>query len=261
MEAVLGKAAEHGGYDVMLLSYGFINKDEGERVLATCKAKNVGTTIMKSATGLVEMPVLDFENPSEQVQGWLEYLQGEGATYEESVERITNYFNRNKPEFEKAFEATKPFMDAYGIKTQDELNFKSLQWVLRNPDAHTIVPSMRSFDDIDRYLPVSGTTLPDSGQQFLDDYARAFGTTTCRFSCTECIGACPEKVPVNTILRYAYYYKNQGREKHAMQKYARLTGANAAACLDCDAPCVGACPYGVQVQAQLFNAHGHLAMA
>jgi len=261
MEAVLGKAAEHGGYDVMLLSYGFINKDEGERVLAACKAKNVGTTIMKSATGLVEMPVLDFENPSEQVQGWFEYLEGGGATHEEAKERITNYFSRNKPEFEKAFAATGPFMAEYGIKTQEELTFKSLQWVLRNPDAHTICPSMASFDDLDRFLPLSGTQLSSSGQQFLDQYAKAFGPTACRFSCTECIGSCPDNVPVNTILRYAYYYKNQGREKHAMQKYARLVGANAAACLDCDAPCVGACPHGVQVQAQLFNAHGRLAMA
>jgi len=261
MEAVLGKAAEHGGYDVMLLSYGFLNKEEGERVLAACKARNVGTTIMKSATGLVEMPVLDFDNPSEQVQGWFEYLEGNGSTHEEAKERITSYFARNKPEFEKSYAATKPFMDRHGIKTQEELRFKSLQWVLGNPDAHTIVPSMSSFDDLDRLLPLSGTRLSSNGQLFLDQYAKAFATTACRFSCTECIGACPHDVPVNTILRYAYYFKNQGRQKHAMQKYARLAGANAAACLDCSAPCVGACPHGVQVQAQLFNAHGRLAMA
>ena len=38
----------------MLLSYGFMNAEEGERVLKVCKEKNIGTTIMKSATGLLE---------------------------------------------------------------------------------------------------------------------------------------------------------------------------------------------------------------
>jgi predicted aldo/keto reductase-like oxidoreductase len=261
MDKVLLRAAEHGGYDVMLLSYGFMNKEEGERVLKVCKEKNIGTTIMKSATGLIEMPVLDLENPSDQVQGWLDYLMGSGMTREAAGERIKNYFERNKEEFETALAASKPFMEKYGVKTQDELNFKSLQWVLRNPDAHTICPSMSSFDDLDKYLPLTGTELSDSGQRFLDEYARAFGTTACRFSCTECISSCPNNLPVNTILRYAYYYNNQNRQKHAMQKYARLGNINASACLHCDAPCVGACPHGVQVQAQMFNAHGRLVMA
>ena len=42
-------------------------------------------------------------------------------------------------------------------------------------------------------------------------------------------------------MRYAYYYQKQGREKHAMKKYARLGARNAGICLDCHAPCAGAC--------------------
>ena len=82
----------------------------------------------------------------------------------------------------------------------------------------------------------------------------------CIFGCTDCLGACPEKVPVSTILRYAYYYRKQGREKHAMRKYAKLGSSNASVCLDCHAPCVGACPHGVQAQARLFDAHGLLSL-
>ena len=64
---------------------------------------------------------------------------------------------------ESAFEATQPFMEEHGIKTQDELTFKSLQWVLRNPDAHCIVPSMRSFDsDVMVRLPPVELNTPDS---------------------------------------------------------------------------------------------------
>lgn len=261
METVLGKAAEDGRFDVMLLSYGFVNKDEGERVLKICKARNVGTTIMKSATGLIEMPVLDVENPSEQVQGWFDYLEGQGSTREEAIERIKAFLDRQKPDFEKSLELSRPFIEKHGIKTQDDLDTKSLQWVLSNPDAHTICPSMPTFDMLDKILPLSGTELSSSGLRFLDEYAAAFGAHNCRFGCTDCIDACPQKVPVSTILRYAYYYRKQRREKHAMRKYALLGGTNASACLDCHAPCVGACPHGVQAQARLFEAHGLLTLA
>jgi aryl-alcohol dehydrogenase-like predicted oxidoreductase len=159
MDTVLIKAAESGHYDVMLLSYGFINAEEAERVLKVCKDKNIGTTIMKSATGLMEMPVLDLENPSELIQGWIDYLADQGVTGDEAAERITNYFERQKPYFAESYEGSKPFVAKYGITTQDELDLKSLQWVLANPDAHTICPSMPTFDDLDRILPLSGTWL------------------------------------------------------------------------------------------------------
>jgi predicted aldo/keto reductase-like oxidoreductase len=235
-----------------------MNQEEGERVLAICKQHDIGTTIMKSATGLLEMPVLDPENPSEQVQGWIDYLMGSGSTREEALERIRNYLERMKPEFEKGVAAARPFMEKHGIQTQEELDYASLQWVLRNPDAHTICPSMHNFDDLDRLLPISGTELADSGARLLDEYAAAFAARDCRFGCVDCRDACPERLPVSTIMRYAYYYQKQGRQKHAMRKYARLGARNAGACLDCDAPCATACPRGVAVPARLFEAHGLL---
>ncbi|MCP4573682.1 MAG: aldo/keto reductase [bacterium] len=159
MDTVLIKAAEVGHYDVMLLSYGFVNAEEGERVLKVCKDKNIGTTIMKSATGLLEVPVLDEENPSPQIQEWLEYLSNTGVTGEAAFDRIRTYIEREGENFQQAFEASKPFVAEHGITTQDELDLKSFQWVLRNPDAHTICPSMPTFDALDRILPLTGTQL------------------------------------------------------------------------------------------------------
>ena len=159
MDTVLIKAAESGHYDVMLLSYGFLNAEEGERVLKVCKEKNIGTTIMKSATGLMEMPVYDPENPSERIQEWFEYLEGQGNTREQAVERIKKYLVRENANFEDSVARSKPFIEKNGIKTQDELDLKSFQWVLGNPDAHTICPSMPNFDALDRLLPLSGTQL------------------------------------------------------------------------------------------------------
>ena len=159
MDTVLIKAAESGHYDVMLLSYGFLNAEEGERVLKVCKEKNIGTTIMKSATGLIEMPVYDPENPSEKILEWFEYLEGQGNTREQAVERIKKYLERENANFEDSVARSKPFIEKNGIKTQDELDLKSFQWVLGNPDAHTICPSMPNFDALDRLLPLSGTQL------------------------------------------------------------------------------------------------------
>jgi aryl-alcohol dehydrogenase-like predicted oxidoreductase len=159
MDTVLIKAAESGHYDVMLLSYGFLNAEEGERVLKVCKEKNIGTTIMKSATGLMEKPVYDPENPSEQIQEWFEYFEEQGNTREQVVERIKKYLERENANFEDSVARSKPFIEKNGIKTQDELDLKSFQWVLGNPDAHTICPSMPNFDALDRLLPLSGTQL------------------------------------------------------------------------------------------------------
>ncbi len=159
MDTVLIKAAESGHYDVMLLSYGFLNAEEGERVLKVCKEKNIGTTIMKSATGLMEKPVYDPENPSEQIQEWLESLEERGNTHEEAVERVKKYLERENANLEDSVASSKPFIEKHGIKTQDELDLKSFQWVLGNPDAHTICPSMPNFDALDRLLPLSGTQL------------------------------------------------------------------------------------------------------
>ena len=46
-----------------------------------------------------------------------------------------------------------------------------------------------------------------------------------------------------------------------MQKYAALAGGDAAPCLACEAPCHGACPHGVQIQAQLLTAHHLLSLS
>ena len=261
MEEVLLAAAEDGRFDVFLLSYSFTNKDEGEAVLAACRKHDIGTTIMKAATGLVALPVLDPDNPSEQVQAWLDSLMARGQTRDEALERIASFLERQRPQHEESLAKTKPFLEKYGINSQDELDRKSYQWVLRNPDAHTICISMRNFDGIDRWLPISGTQLTAAGSAMLEHYAAAYGAQQCRIGCTDCSRICPEHLSASTILRYAYYYRKQGRQKEAMRLYARLGGRNASACLSCQAPCQAACPHGVAVQARLCETHGLLSMA
>jgi predicted aldo/keto reductase-like oxidoreductase len=96
---------------------------------------------------------------------------------------------------------------------------------------------------------------------FLESYRHAFASAYCRHGCTACSGACHRAVPVSTIMRYTYYFTAQGRERHAMSKYSALGPAAAEPCLSCDGDCRGACPHGVNIQANLVRAHLKLSLA
>jgi predicted aldo/keto reductase-like oxidoreductase len=218
---VLSAAAEDGRFDMMLFVYNFMNGELGDQILAACKANNVGTTIMKSAPGVLHYDTFDPENMTE------EQIQ---------------------------------FAARHGLRTHDQLRFGSIQWVLQNPDAHTVCISLNDFDNIDRVVALSGTKLTQADEELLEELGRAANPSYCRHGCIDCAGQCPQRVPVSRIMRYAYYFEGQRREKHAMSRYAALESANGSACSECTAPCTGACPYGFQIQTQMFKAHSMLTL-
>ena len=126
---------------------------------------------------------------------------------------------------------------------------------------HSICVSMNDFDMMDKIIPLSGTKLSHSNAEFLREYGKVFNNQYCRHGCSDCFTACPNGIPVSTIMRYAAYYQRQGREKLAMQKYARLDGKDASLCETCDAVCINSCPHNVNIQANLVNAHSILTLA
>ena len=221
MTDVLLAAAEDGRFDMMLFVYNYMNREGGEQVIAACKANNVGATIMKSAPGVLHFDKFDPDNMSD-------------------VER--------------------EFAERFGLRTEDQLRFGSIQWVRQNPDAHTVCISLNDFDNIDRVVALSGTSLSEADAQMLEELARASNARYCRHGCVECVGACPSEVPVSRIMRYSYYFEGQGREKHAMSRYSALRSANGSACADCTAPCSGACPHGFQIRSRMLEAHSMLTL-
>ncbi|MCP4601771.1 MAG: aldo/keto reductase [Proteobacteria bacterium] len=260
MEAVLLKAVEDGRFDVMLLTYNYMKAEEGERVLKACKEKNIGTTAMKTSAGRLQLTPFDPSNPG-RFQGWIDYLmKEEKKTREQAVEAIFEQRKIWQAEMDKNRPKLGAFKDKYGVKTQQEIDLASVQWVLGNPDMHTICVSMPSFDSLDLYLPLSGTELSARQTRLLRDFALAHSHQYCRHGCTECASFCSHGVPVCTIMRYTYYFNHQQREKHALKKYASLKGRNASPCMGCDAPCRGKCPHGVPIQASLVSAHHLLTL-
>lgn len=221
MSEVLCAAAEDGRFDMMLLVYNFMNSDGGERILAACKANNVGTTIMKSAPGVLHHDSFDPDNMTDE---------------------------------------QRRFATRYGLRTADQLRYGSIQWVLQNPDAHTVCVSLNDFDNIDRVVALSGTRLTQVDEGALEELGQAFNSQYCRHGCVTCSRACPDAVPVSRIMRYAYYFDVQKHEKHAMSRYAALQSSNGSGCFDCSAPCTGACPYDFEIQPQMCKAHSMLTL-
>jgi len=257
METVLCAAAEDGRFDVMLLSYNFLNHEEGDRVLAACKANSVGTTAMKTSPAPLKVDPFDPDNPSGDYVDSMKRLQERGLSREDAIARIQQWVSRTEEESARA----RPFADKHGATTDDELRSSALKWVLANPDVHTVCLSLPDFDSVDRFVPLSGSSMDRAAAEFVEDFRLAHSGLYCRHGCTACAAACPHGVPVSTVMRYATYFHHQRKEKLAMQKYARLGGCDGSLCLTCSAPCTGACPHRFPIQAGMVRAHSMLALA
>ena len=254
-EKTLLAAAEDGRFDLMLLIYNFMNKDSANKVLATCKEKNIGTTAMKTAPGVLKVDSFDPEKLTEEQQKSFDRYLQRGSTKAQALERLKGSNERNKETHEK----TKPFLEKYPAETPEQLRIKSIHWAMQNPDMHTVCVSFSDFELIDKVTPLSGTKLSHYEERVLRDFELVHNDQYCRHGCIECNDKCPQNLSVSSIMRYAYYFEGQSREKEAMQKYARLNGVDASSCLLCDAPCNGVCPNNLDVQAQLLKAHSLLS--
>jgi len=255
-EKIITTAAEDGRFDLMLLSYNFMNKDDAEKVLKVCNKNNIGTTAMKTCPGVITVDPVDPENLTKEYQEAVESMVKRGLSRSDAIQRLERYVERQK----KTIEQTKPFADKHGIKTNKELRKACCQWVLQNPDMHTACLSLETFDDIDEFIGLSGTKLNVAYNSMLKDYEKVFSNLYCRHGCSSCLDKCSKGLPISTIMRYSYYFKTHGWEKYAIQKYAALEDKNGLYCLDCDAPCANSCPYELDIQSNMVYSHSLLSL-
>jgi len=254
---VLCAAAEDGRFDVLLLVYNFLNHSEGDRIIATSKAHNVGTTAMKTAPGKLKAEPFDPENLSEVFQQYLDAMLRAGVSRQAALRELEQYSDQQNQFVEK----TQVFAERYGIENDEALQLASIQWVLQNPDMHTACISVWNFDFIDKVVALSGTRLTAPAEGLLEESRSALDAQYCRHGCVECMDSCPFEVPVSNIMRYAYYFESQGQERHAMTQYAAFDGSGAASCSDCTGLCAGACRYGLDIQLNMLRAHKLLTLA
>lgn len=238
LEDILMAAIEDGRFDVLFLPYNFLSNKMGERILKACNGHDIGTMIMKSN------PILAYENYLSMMERGREVNRTDQKYYEGLHE---------------AMQDADIFFKMYHMNDMEELKDGAIQFILSNPDVHTICCRFRTFSDIQKYVRLSGTTLDDRMAQVLNDFRNHLGFINCRIGCNICEKACPHHVPVNTIMRYNYYFQTYGMEKTAMQYYQDLPGEKAGICRDCEGYCEQACPHGVLSRFLLTQVHKDLS--
>ncbi len=256
MVDVLTAAAEDGRFDLMLVVRNFLNQEDSDPIIAACKATNVGMTAMKTAPGVLRHEPFDPDKLTEEQERMVERMISRGGTRQSALDRLQAQSDRQR----ETYERTRPFVDRYGVQSEEQLRLVSIHWVMQNPDTHSACVSFTDFDLIDNVVPLSGTSLTPAEEHLLRGFGSVLEDQFCRQDCSKCHGSCPHGVPVSRIMRYSYYYEVQGYEKHAMQKYAELETANVSACENCNAPCTEACPHELDVQQQLLKAHSLLTL-
>jgi len=244
MEKVVTAAAMDGRFDVMLLAYNFIQADNSEKVLRLCREKKIGTTLMKT-------------NPISAIPRLKDIIKKLEAEKKQVPEDYPNMIKRLEAKAKQA----EAFIKKYRMDDAKRMRDAAIRFVLSNPDVNTACCAFRSFDDIEAFIPLSGTRLQDIEKEKLAAYKEGCGMFYCRHACGLCEPACPHHVPVNTIMRYNHYFEAQGKEKYAMKQYANLAAPKADRCAQCKGYCEAACPYGVPVHSLLLMAHHTLTLA
>jgi len=242
-EQVLNTAINDGRYDVLMLPYNFFEPDMGNRVLKACKDNDIGTMVMKSN------PIIIYD-----------YFNELRKEREQEGKKLGKRYNIAYEKFKSQAEIADEFFSKYGMSGIEEIKDGALQFVLSNEHVNTICYLFQNFQDVEKYIQLSGTRLELKTKAMLNDYKNMFSPLNCRIGCNICESKCPNRVPINTILRYNYYFTVKGQEKHAMHKYQELLGGKPDACNDCKGFCEMACPYGVLTQPLLAIAHQNLSI-
>jgi predicted aldo/keto reductase-like oxidoreductase len=143
----------------------------------------------------------------------------------------------------------------YGGATTAQAAFR---WTLQGGHVDALIVSMTSKDQVDEYVAASGAAAPTSAElDWLDRYLASAPEGYCEHGCSSCQSSCPEGVAIPEVLRTRMYARDYGDRRLAREDYAKLE-ANAAPCVDCTAPCTGACPAGIDIGRLTRQTHREL---
>ncbi len=248
MDQVVLAAAEDGRFDVVLFVHNFLNAGRGEKILAACKAKNMGVTLMKMD------PAFYIQEDKNTFASIEERLKSQGKELPEAVLKL-------KEQSQERAAKTEAFLKSHNLSGLEQARDAAIKFCLDSPDVHCVCPSINSYEALEAFLSLSGQAMSAKDASVLAGCADVAGDATCRFACGACEASCPRGVPVNSIMRFNYYYRGKRQEKAALAEYAALGARSAASCAECDGPCGRACPYGVPIQGKLIVAHETLTLA
>lgn len=246
MDKVLSAAVQDGRFAVMLFVYNFIQREMGEKVLALCRGKKIGVTLMKTN------PVGNYLARKSEIESRIKQEKDP-----ERLKRMQDYLQNAQ----KTAEEADWFIKKYNLANPLEIRLAATRFVLSQPAVTAVLARIVTFEDIDQFMQASGTTLTDTEAAKLSAFAAGPGKLYCRHACGLCESNCPRGVPVNTIMRYNHYFEAHGLEKLAMLKYSALPTTKADRCENCAGMCQERCPYGVPIHGMLNIAHENLRLA
>jgi predicted aldo/keto reductase-like oxidoreductase len=174
--------------------------------------------------------------------------------------KIPSYFPMIVNKLKAKADKSQEWVDKNNLKNPAEIRGAAIKFAMNHPAVATVCCSLRNFDDVEAFLKLSGEPITWAEKKKLAAYKEGCADLYCRHACGKCESQCPHNVPVNTIMRYNHYFEAQGREKHALQKYAQLTTAKADKCSTCTGHCEAACPHDVPVHGLLALAHERLTL-
>lgn len=135
----------------------------------------------------------------------------------------------------------------------------SIKWALGNPDIASVAVTILNFDRLEESVACSRAPLTPEEDQLLASYRAVVRDKYCRF-CKTCEHACPRRVAVADVMRYAMYGVQYGMMADATRRYRALPlDRSAASCAACSGPCDAACPFKRRVREGLAEAHTLLA--
>lgn len=114
----------------------------------------------------------------------------------------------------------------------------AIKWVLSNPDVHTTIPGMTSFDQLEANEKLL-TDLSFTDQEKTDLVAMRMESGLHCAGCTKCISSCPYSVPVPELMRaymYAYGYLNPLMAKTLLGEIG-VSGNPCSSCNICSIEC------------------------
>ncbi len=118
-----------------------------------------------------------------------------------------------------------------------------LKWVLRHDFIAWAIPGYTAFAQIEEDMPVAfGLEYTDKEKKFLEDRNVTLGMNAVCRQCGECVGSCPSRVDLPTLMRVHMYATEYGNVHHARQTLDEVPSRNAvgacASCVACSARCV-----------------------
>jgi predicted aldo/keto reductase-like oxidoreductase len=129
----------------------------------------------------------------------------------------------------------------------------ALNWVLRNPNVHTTVPSMTDMDQLDENLRAMTQPFGAAEEKLLALDLERIRPFYCRM-CGECAGQCREGLPVADVLRFLTYAEGYGQFALGRERYLGLEPAHASTRCDLCPGCTVECPHGVRVAERMTKA-------